>query len=287
MAQTSLAARHPTAIVEDGAQIADGVKIGPNAVIGPHVVLAEGVQIGANVVVSGHTTIGPRTRLYPGAVVGEGPQDFSYKDEPTELVIGADCTVRELVTMNVGTAKGHGRTVIGDNCYFMIGSHVGHDCTLGNGVVLSNHVLLGGHCQLDDFVLIGGQTAVLQRSRIGAFAFVAGLAGVTNDVVPYAYATGRKAWIQTLNLIGLKRRGFDRAAVAKMRAAYAMLFDEHGKFEDRTEKLREAMAGDPVVDRILAFIDQAPRRPYMSTRRDPRHDGPLDQTGDADADDEA
>ncbi|UOM34807.1 acyl-ACP--UDP-N-acetylglucosamine O-acyltransferase [Acuticoccus sp. I52.16.1] len=267
MALNTAATRHPTAWVEDGATIADGVQIGPNAIIGADVKLGEGVRVGANVVVTGRTTVGAGTRLFPGVVLGEPPQDFSYKDEPTELEIGAGCTLREHVTMHIGTARGRGRTTVGEGCYFMVGSHVGHDCVVGNGVTLSNNVLLGGHVQLGDNVLIGGGTAVLQRARVGAYAFISGLAGVTRDVVPYAYVTGRVAWIEGLNLVGLKRRGFDRDAIRTIRAAFEILFHGPGVFQDRKAALREAMGTDPQAASILAFIDAAPARPYMQGRR--------------------
>ncbi len=277
MAPNSTALRHPTAIIEDGATIAGDVRIGPHAVIGPHVTLGEGVSVGTNVVVTGHTRVGARTKLFPGVVLGETPQDFSHKDEPTELEIGADCTLREHVTIHTGTARGRGRTSIGDGCYFMVGSHVGHDCIVGTGVTLSNNVLVGGHAQLGDYVLIGGGTAVLQRARVGAFAFISGLAGVTRDVVPYAYVTGRVAWIESLNLVGLKRRGFDRDAMRTMREAYDILFHSPGTvFQDRKGTLREAMGTDPLVERILAFIDAAPSRPYMQARRDSRDEVAVD-----------
>ncbi|WP_420394057.1 acyl-ACP--UDP-N-acetylglucosamine O-acyltransferase [Acuticoccus sp.] len=261
---------HPTAIVEDGASLGEGVRIGPHAVVGGDVTLGDGVVVGANAVVSGRTTIGALTRLFPGAIVGEPPQDFSHRGEATELAIGARCVLREHVTVHAGTVRGRGRTLVGDDAYFMVGSHVGHDCIVGDGVTLSNHVLVGGHVELGDRVLVGGGTAILQRARVGAHAFVSGLAGVTRDVVPYAYVTGRVAWVESLNLVGLKRRGFDRASVQTLREAYDILFASEGVFKDRQAALRERLGHEPVVRPILEFMDAAPNRPYMQSRRDAR-----------------
>lgn len=261
---------HPTAVVAPGARLGEGVSIGPHAVVGEDVRLADGVTVAANVVVSGRTTVGEGTRLFPGVVLGEPPQDFSYKGEPTELVIGRRGVLREHVTIHIGTARGRGRTVIGDDAFFMAGSHVGHDCIVGDGVTLSNHVLVGGHAQLGDYVLVGGGTAILQRVRIGAHAFVSGLAGVTRDVVPYAYVTGRVAWVESLNLVGLKRRGFDRTAVRTLRDAYDVLFQPNLVFSERQARLRERFTDEPLVAPILDFMDAAPNRPFMQSRRDAR-----------------
>ncbi|RAH99811.1 acyl-[acyl-carrier-protein]--UDP-N-acetylglucosamine O-acyltransferase [Acuticoccus sediminis] len=267
------ASRHPTAVIEDGASIPDSASIGPHAVIGPHVTLGEGVMVGAGVVITGHTTIGAGSKIYSGAVLGGPPQDFGYKDEPTLLDIGENCTVREHVTMHAGTAKGRGRTVVGRDGYFMVGCHVAHDCILGDGVTLSNNVLLAGHVQLGDYVLIGGGTAVLQRARIGSYTFVSGMSGIMRDCVPYAFSTGRVAWVESVNRVGLRRRGFDRDAIRTVTTAYDVLFHTPGMvFAERKEKLRAEMGGDPVVDPILAFIDAAPQRPYMQSRQESRED---------------
>lgn len=273
------ATRHPTAVIEDGAVVPDSVAVGPHAVIGPDVTLGEGVKVGANVVISGHTSVGEGTVLHPGVIVGEPPQDFSYKGEPTELAIGARCTLREHVTINIGTAKGRGRTVIGDDCYFMTGAHVGHDCIVGNHVTLSNNVLIGGHAQLEDYVLIGGATAVVQRIRIGAYVFVSGLAGVTTDVMPFGYVTGRRAWVEGLNVVGLRRRGFDRAALRTIHRIYEILLDDQNTvFSERQAKLRAELAGDPHAERVLAFIDAAPARPIMQARRHDLSEEKIDYT---------
>jgi len=245
---------HPTAVVDPGATLGEDVVVGPHAVIGANAALGDGVVIGPNAVVTGHTSIGAQTRLHAGAVVGEPPQDIGHAGEPTEVVIGARTVLREHATVNCGTVKGRWRTVVGDDCYLMVGAHVGHDCSVGDGVTLSNNVLLAGHAAVEDFVLIGGGAAIVQKVRIGAYAFVSGLSGVTKDVVPYAYVIGHRGRIDSLNLVGLKRRGFDREAIRRLLAAYAILFEEGPLWKDRLARLEADMGDDPLVRRILDFI---------------------------------
>lgn len=254
---------HPTAVVEPGAALGVGVTIGPYAVVGPEVTLGDHVVLGPHTVVGGITSIGAETRLHAGAVVGEPPQDLSYKDERTTVTIGANCVLREHSTVTAGTARGRGTTVVGDDCYLMAGSHVGHDCIVGKGVILSNAVLLAGHCTLGDYVLIGGAAAIVQRVRIGAYAFISGLSGVTRDVIPYGYVIGHRGRLDSLNLVGLKRRGFSRQAIRTLRSAYETLFEGEGVFSERIARLRETYAGDEDVARILDFIDEAPARALL------------------------
>lgn len=254
---------HPTAVVASGATLGADVSIGPHAVVGEAVTLGPGVVVEANAVVCGRTAIGEGTHLYPGAVVGTPPQDLSWRGEPTEVVVGARCVLREHATINAGTVRGRARTVVGDDCYIMAGAHVGHDCVLGHHVVLSNNVLLAGHSTLGDHVLIGGGAAIVQRVRIGAHAFISGLSGVTKDVVPYAYVIGHRGRLDSLNLVGLKRRGFDRRAIRTLLDAYGVLFAEEGLFRDRLERLRETKGADPLVRTILDFIDAGRNRPLL------------------------
>lgn len=254
---------HPSAVVDARAELGAGVAVGPHAVVGPRVVLGDGVTVDANAVLSGRTVVGAGTRIHAGAVIGEPPQDLSHKGEETEVAVGERCTVREHATIHAGTVRGRGRTVVGDGCYLMVGSHVGHDCVVGDGVVLSNNVLLAGHCKIGDYVLIGGGAAIVQRVRIGAYAFVSGLSGVTKDVVPYAYVIGHRGRLDSLNLVGLKRRGFSRADIRTLLAAYAMLFDGAALFRDRLARLEAEMGAEPLVRRILDFIHDAPARPLL------------------------
>jgi UDP-N-acetylglucosamine acyltransferase len=272
---------HPTAVVASGARIGAGVVVGPHAVVGEDVTLADSVMIDAGAVVTGVTTIGPATRLHAGAVVGGPPQDLGYRGEPTEVVIGARCAVREHATVNAGTVKGRGRTVVGDDCLLMVGCHVGHDCVVGNGVILSNAVLLAGHSTIGDHVLIGGGAAIVQRVRIGAYAFISGLSGVTRDVVPYAYVIGHRGRIDSLNLVGLKRRGFTKAEIRTLLAAYAILFEDGPVFRDRLARLRAEMADEPVVRPILEFIEAGRNRPLLQPlqKRDGEPDAEFLESG--------
>ncbi|MCF3935637.1 acyl-ACP--UDP-N-acetylglucosamine O-acyltransferase [Acuticoccus sp. M5D2P5] len=254
---------HPTAIVAEGAQIGEGVTLGPYTVIDGDVTLGDRVTIGPHCVVTGHTTIGADTRLFPGTMVGGPPQDLSYNGERTEVVIGARTVLREHVTVHAGTQRGRARTVVGDDCFLMAGAHVGHDCVVGNHVILSNNVLLAGHASLGDYVLIGGGAAIVQRVRIGAYAFISGLSGVTKDVIPYAYVIGHRGRLDSLNLVGLKRRGFGRQDIRTLLDAYAMLFEGEGLFRERLARLTEAMGEDPLVARIVDFIAEGHNRPLL------------------------
>lgn len=254
---------HPGAIVAPGAKLGADVVIGPNAVVDAEVTLGDGVVLGPGAVVTGNTTIGPGTVLHAGAVIGGPPQDISYRGEPVTVSVGARCVLREHVTINAGTPRGRAHTAIGDECYLMVGTHVGHDCIIGNKVILSNNVLLAGHTTIGDHVLIGGGAAIVQRVRIGAHAFISGLSGVTKDVVPYAYVIGHRGRLDKLNLVGLKRRGFARQTIRKLLDAYAILFEGDELFRDRLARLRAEMGDDPDVAVILDFIDAAPGRPLL------------------------
>ena len=245
---------HPTAVIENGATLGDGVQIGPYSCVGPGVVLMEGVRLMSHVVVAGRTTIGPNSHLYPFASIGMPPQDLKYKGELSELVIGANNIIREHVTMNPGTAGGGMRTVVGNNCLFMVGAHVAHDCKVGNHVIMANNATLAGHVEVEDFAILGGLAAVHQFCRIGSHAMVGGMSGVENDVIPYGSVFGNRARLAGLNIVGLRRRGFSRADVTALRKAYRLLFAEEGTMGERLDDVVE-MYGDnrPVMD-IVEFI---------------------------------
>lgn len=246
---------HPTAIVEDGAVIGENVRIGPYSIVGPDVQLADGVVLEAHVAVAGHTSIGAGTHIFPFASIGHKPQDLKFAGEVTRLVIGANNQIREHVTMNPGTEGGGGETRVGDNCLFMVGSHVGHDCKVGNHAILANNATLAGHVELDDFVILGGLSAVRQWSRIGTGAIVGGMTGVEFDVIPYGSVIGDRARLAGLNLIGLKRKGLPREQIHALRAAYRALFEvEDGTLRSRAEKLAAEQADQPLVKTVTDFI---------------------------------
>jgi UDP-N-acetylglucosamine acyltransferase len=245
---------HPTAVIDPGAEIGHNVEIGPFCCIGAHVVLNDGVKLMSHVVVTGRTTVGAGTRIFPFASIGHQPQDLKYRGEPSSLVIGANNTIREYVTMNPGTEGGHMVTRIGDNCLFMASSHVAHDCTLGNNVILANCATLGGHVEVQDFAILSGLSAVHQFCRIGRHAIVGGMSGVEQDVIPYGLVVGNRARLAGLNIVGLKRRGFTRADITALRKAYRLLFAEEGTMTERLADVAEMYKDlQPVMD-IVDFI---------------------------------
>jgi len=257
---------HPSAVIEPGASLGAGVKIGPFCHVGANVSLGAGVELLSHVVIAGNTTIGPRTRVFPFASLGHQPQDLKFHGELSTLEIGADCLIREGVTMNPGTEGGGLKTVVGDKCAFLANSHVGHDAIVGSNVVFSNNVMLAGHCRVADFVIIGGGAGVHQFVRIGAHAIVGGLAGVENDVIPYGMALGNRAALAGLNIIGLKRRGFTREAIHDLRRAYRLLFAPEGTLKERVEDVAAEFSTHPQVMQILEFIREGGDRAICTPR---------------------
>lgn len=258
---------HPSAIVENGARLGEGVTIGPFTYVGPEVEIGDGGVLHSHVVVTGATRLGPRATIYPFAAIGARSQDLASGEGEGRLIIGADCTIREGVTINAGTREGGSETRIGDGCALLANAHVAHDCRLGDQVVLSNGVLLGGHVQVGDDVMIGGGAAAHQRVRIGAQVFVAGLAGVEGDVIPFALAGGHRAHLFGLNLVGLRRRGYSNARIARLRQAYRLLFPgEPAPREERIAALRAFAGDDPDIKFLLDFLSEPAARPLTTPR---------------------
>jgi len=258
---------HATAIVDAGAQIAPDAVVGPWCRVSGGAEIGSGVELKSHVIVEGRTQIGPRTVVYPFAVLGGPPQHLGYKGEDTGLKIGADCVIREHATANLGTAQGRGVTVIGDKCFLMTGAHVAHDCIVGSNVIFANNATLGGHVVVEDNVFLGGLCAIHQFSRIGAYAFIGGCAAVTADVIPYGSAVGNHAQLVSLNLVGMKRRGVSRAAIHELRAAYKALFENTGTFEERVDAVAQRHAASAEVMRVIRFIREDTRRPLMAPPR--------------------
>jgi UDP-N-acetylglucosamine acyltransferase len=256
---------HPTAVVHEGARLEPGVEIGPYCIVGSQAVLGAGVRLLAQVVVDGLTEIGPECVVHPFAVLGGPPQHLAHRGEPTRLVIGARNVIREHVTMHTGTAAGRGVTTVGSDGLFMVGSHVAHDCIVGDHVVFANNATLGGHVQVGDHVFMGGLSAAHQWSRIGRHAFIGGLAPVTRDVIPYALV-GNDAHLEGINLVGLKRRGFSREAINDLRAAYRMLFAQEGTLQERLEDVARVFGASAEVMEVVAFIRAEAARPLCLPR---------------------
>ena len=257
---------HPSAIIESGARLGDGVRIGPYCMVGRDVELGEGCELISHVVVTGRTRIGARARIFPFASIGHPPQDLKYKGELSTLEIGTDCTIREGVTMNPGTDGGGMITKVGDRCAFLANSHVGHDCVIGNNVIFSNNALLAGHCTVGDFVILGGGAAVIQFARIGAHAFLGGMSGLENDLIPYGMSLGNRAYLSGLNIIGLQRRGFSREDIQNMRRAYRLLFAAEGTLMERVEDVANEFKDQALVQEIVAFIRAGGKRALCTPR---------------------
>lgn len=252
---------HPSAYVDPKAKIGVDVTIGPLCVVGPNVELGDRVSLVSQVNIAGTTHIGEDTQLYPFVSLGHPPQDFKHKGGDVRLIIGKRNTLRELVNVHPGTDAGRRDTVIGDDCYFMVGSHLAHEGHVGNHVVFSNGVQVGGCVTIGDNVIIGGLSAVHQFTRIGAHAFVGGMACVTTDVIPYGSVVGNFAHLAGLNVIGLRRRGFDRAAIRDLRSAYRLLFADEGTFKERLEDVSRLYAQHEQVMEIVGFIKAQENRP--------------------------
>lgn len=245
---------HKSSIVEDGVTLGQGVTIGPFCHIRGNVVIGDGTKLHSHVVMDGDTQIGRGCEIYPFASVGLAPQDLKYHGEESRLVIGDNTRIREHVTIHRGTKAGNMETRIGSNCLIMVGAHVAHDCIIHDNVILVNNVTLAGHVEVEEYAIIGGLSAVHQFVRIGKHAMIGGMSGIESDVVPYGSAMGERAGLAGLNLVGLKRRGFDREEIHALRSAYRMLFAKEGTMRERIEDVREHFAGQTLVEDVLKFI---------------------------------
>ena len=233
--------------------------------MGSGAVLSRSVRLVSHVVIEGLTEIGEHTVVHPFAVLGGAPQHLAHKGEATRLVVGERNIIREHVTMHTGTALGRGVTTVGADGLFMVGSHVAHDCIVGDHVVFANSAAAGGHVQVGDYVFMGGLSAAHQWTRIGRHAFIGGLAAVTKDVIPYALV-GNDSHLEGMNLVGLKRRGFSRESINDLRAAYRMLFSEEGTFQERQEDVAGRFSHSPEVSEVIAFIRADANRPLCTPK---------------------
>ncbi|AHC73688.1 acyl-[acyl-carrier-protein]-UDP-N- acetylglucosamine O-acyltransferase [Candidatus Endolissoclinum faulkneri L5] len=241
-------------MVEPGAQLDDGVQIGAYCLVGTDVLLCNGCVLHSHVVIGGHTSVGPRTQIFPFASIGLQPQDLKYNGELSTLEIGSDNVIREHVTMNPGTEGGGMVTKIGNGCLFMVGVHIGHDCQVGNQVIMANNATLAGHVTVQDFAVLGGLSAVHQFARIGRYAMIGGVTGVERDVIPFGSVIGDRARLSGINIIGMKRRGLSREEIHDVRKAYRLLFTGEGTYHERLEEVAiEFPSSAPVIE-IINFI---------------------------------
>jgi UDP-N-acetylglucosamine acyltransferase len=253
----------PTARVAPGAVIGADVEIGPYCVVGPNVAIGDNCKLIAHVHIAGHTTIGPDTTIYPFASLGTPPQSVHYRGGPTRLTIGARCQIRESVTINIGTEDGGGITAIGDDCFLMVGAHVGHDCHIGRNVIIANNTMLGGHCDIGDYVFLGGHCAIHQNVCIGESAMIAGFSAFADDVIPFGFVLEPVARLGGMNVVGMRRRGVGREAIRATQKAYALLFEGKGELAALIEKTEQEFGSVPEVARIIAFLRADRRRPVM------------------------
>lgn len=250
----------PTSRIEDGAQLGEGVEVGPFCTVGANVVLEAGVKLISHVAVAGHTTIGENSSVYPFASLGFPPQSYHYKGEPSRLIIGRNCIIREHVTMNIGTAGGHMETKVGENCMFMVGSHVAHDCVVGDRAIFANNATLAGHVTVGENVFIGGLAAVHQFTRIGDGAMVGGMCGVHFDIIPFGLMMEGHPGLRSLNYTGLKRRGLTLVQRREMQSAYKELFYGAGTLAQRTDRVAESFGDNASVMKIVDFVRTVGKR---------------------------
>ena len=250
---------HKTAVIDKKAKIHSSVKIGPYSIIGPNVEIKENVIIHSHVNIMGNTKIGSGNKFYPFASIGNEPQDLKYNGENTSLIIGNNNKFREYVTINPGTVNGGGLTKIGDNCLFMISSHVAHDCIVGNNVIIANNVPLGGHVNIGDNVIIGGNSAVQQFTRIGKMAMIGGMTGVLKDVIPYGLSLGNRNYLEGLNLIGLRRAKIKHKDIFELNKAYKEIFNKKDILKN-IEKLDDAIKANYLVKEMINFIKSDKKR---------------------------
>ncbi len=254
---------HKTAIVDSKAKISSNVSIGAYSIIGPNVEIKENTIIQTHVSIVGNTIIGKNNKIYPFASIGNDPQDLKFEGEKTKLEIGDNNKIREYVTINPGTKGGGGLTKIGNNCLFMVSSHIAHDCILGNNVILANNAAIGGHAHLEDEVIIGGNSAVQQFTRIGRSAMIGGMCGVVRDIIPYGLAHGNRSILQGINLIGLRRKNIPNKEILILSEAYKEIF----KSENLTENLKnlsEEYKKNKLVNEVINFFEKDKKRPICT-----------------------
>jgi UDP-N-acetylglucosamine acyltransferase len=250
---------HPTALVDPAAQLHESVEVGPYSVIGPGVRAGEGTTIAAHVVIEGDTEIGKGNRIFQFASIGAAPQDLKYRGQPTKLVLGDRNQIREFATLHRGTVEGGGVTRIGSGCLLMAYAHVAHDVQVGDGVILANSTMLAGHVIVEDHAIFGGMTGVHQFVRVGRHAFVSGGSAVGMDVAPYCVASGHRAQLGGLNLVGLQRHGWDETRIRRVKQAYRILFRAGLRLEEAVAKVREELGADPDVGHLLRFVESSER----------------------------
>jgi UDP-N-acetylglucosamine acyltransferase len=249
---------HPSAVVNSSAELGRNVQIGPHSIVGQQVVIGDDVWIANGVVVQKNTRIGSGCRIYTGAVLGTDPQDLKYKGEETFLEIGARTTIREYVTINLGTAQ-RGKTVVGDDTMLMSYVHIAHDCDIGDHVILANTVNMGGHVEIHEYAVIGGVVPIHQFVKIGCHAMIGGGYRVNKDVCPYVMVGGYPLRPAGLNIIGMRRRGFSRETIATLKKAYSLLFNSNLNISQALKRISDELPQTPEIEKILSFVANSQR----------------------------
>ncbi len=254
---------HKSSVIDKKAKVSKSVKIGPFCYVGPEVTLSDNVELISNVHIEGSTSIGTGTKIFPFASIGTQPQDLKFKGEKNSLIIGKNNLIREYVTINPGTEGGGSKTIIGNNCLFMISSHIAHDCHIGNNVIIANNVPLGGHVIIEDSVIIGGNSAVQQFTRIGRLAMIGGMTGVLKDVIPFGLSTGNRNTLQGLNLIGLRRHKYENQKIMGLDKAYKEIFSSKNLYEN-LNKINGEYKNNELVGEVIKFLEKDKKRPICS-----------------------
>ena len=252
-----------SSVIDKKAKISKNVKIGPFCYVGPNVELSENVELISNVHIEGNTKVGKGTKIFPFASIGTAPQDLKYKGESNSLEIGEDNMIREYVTINPGTSGGGGKTIIGNNCLFMISAHIAHDCRVGHNVVIANNVPLGGHVTLEDSVVIGGNSAVQQFTRIGRLAMIGGMTGVLKDVIPFGLSFGNRNYLQGINLVGLRRKKYENKKIMELNDAYSKIFSSNN-LQENLSKINGEYKENELIKEVINFIEKDKKRPICT-----------------------
>jgi UDP-N-acetylglucosamine acyltransferase len=254
---------HKSSVVHNNAKIWSDVEIGPFCSIGENVKIAEKCKLHSHINIQGDVTIGSNTEIFPFASIGSVPQDLKYKGEDTKVIIGSSCKIREYVTINKGTKGGGSITMIGNNCLMMIGTHIAHDCLIGNNVIFANHSTLAGHVILKDNVVVGALSAIHQFSKIGEGAMIGGMSGVTADVVPYSTVVGNRAKLSGLNILGLKRRNIEKNEISELRKVYKYIFHNNkDTLRERVINMKQKEFKEQTIKTFLEFLSEDSDRSF-------------------------
>jgi UDP-N-acetylglucosamine acyltransferase len=256
---------HNLAVVSSKAKIGNNVKIGPFCVIGDNVELADNVELQSHVVIQGKTKIGKNTKIYPFASIGQTPQDLKYKGEDSEVIIGENNVIREYVTIQLGTESGGMKTIIGNNSLFMVGVHIAHDCIVADNVIFANVATVGGHAQIGNNVVLGGLCAVHQFVRIGDHAMIGGCTAVIRDVAPFATVTGERSGVDGMNILGLKRRGYDKQEILDLQKAFnKIFFHNDGDMKSSIEFVKNNY-NSPLISQLIEFMESESKRSFTTS----------------------